>query len=111
MKVLTSKGVANHTEPKPWGHVRKGITQASAGEDVGQPLNSVKYLNEDAVPVEPRASNTWSDVKASYFRILRGRRNCTHIETSYTQAGRSRGRPWRDRIRVRVENPEGAMQR
>ncbi len=109
MKVQTSKGIANHTEPEPWGSARKSLAQASAGEDAGQVLSPEKLLHRSAAPVEARVGEIGEYDNARTRWTPRGRRPFTRIETTYTETGRRHERSWRDRTEVRAENPKGAM--
>ena len=111
MKVLTSKGVAIHTEPESWGFVREDETQASIGESAGQPLSLENTLVWNAVLLRGWAGNTDGIANARYRRIPRGRRTCARTETTYTETGRPHVWSGGDSHWVRVENPKGAMQR
>ena len=39
MKVRDDEGLANHIGPKPCADIREGISEASVGESIGQPLS------------------------------------------------------------------------
>jgi hypothetical protein len=111
VKVLTSKGIANHTEPESWGFARKGNAQALTGEDAGQPLSLEKNLKGSAASVELRDVETRYIVKARDTGAPRGLRTCTRIETTYTETGRPQDRSRRDRTEVRAENLKRVMRR
>jgi len=39
VKVRAIEGLANHVGPKPCAVVREGVSEASVGENIGQPLS------------------------------------------------------------------------
>ena len=51
MQIRHDEGVAIRIDPKPCAVVRKGVSEASVGERIGQPLSPVKIdiLGADAV--------------------------------------------------------------
>lgn len=75
MKVHCSEGVATHTGPKPCVVTREGGSEASAGENAGQPLNRERKLVSDADAVGNAEGNTEGCDSASAPMIRRGRRH------------------------------------
>lgn len=99
VRVHYDEGVATHIGPKPFGSVREGAGEASAGEHAGQPLSRERRLSrESTLYSERKATRTGAITRAPgrpgvvvdpgmYGRSLRGNR-----EISSLTGGRS-GRP------------------
>ena len=80
MKVHYDEGVANHIGPKPCGVVRKGGSEASAGERIGQPLSRVSKSSRGADAVRRAEGNTVGHAIASARTPRRGQRPW-HVRT------------------------------
>ena len=80
MKVHYDEGVANHIGPKPCGVVRKGGSEASAGERIGQPLSLERYSARDADALRRAEGNRTPCDIASTTVSRRGQRPW-HVRT------------------------------
>ena len=74
MQVRHDEGVAIRIDPKPCAVVRKGDSEASVGERIGQPLSLVKIHIPGADAVAKAEGNTDGRVSASARTTRRGRR-------------------------------------
>ena len=73
MEVRHDEGVAIHIDPEPCAVVRKGGSEASVGEHIGQPL-SLERLYPGADAVAKAEGNMDGCVSASAWTARRGRR-------------------------------------
>jgi hypothetical protein len=76
VKVHYDEGVAIHIGPKPCAVVRKGGSEASAGECIGQPLSPERYSSREADALR---------------RVEGNRTTCDIASTTVTRRGQ---RPW-----------------
>ena len=74
MQVRHDEGVAIRIDPEPCAVARKGDSEASVGERIGQPLSLAKIVIPGADAVANAEGNTCGRVKASVHTARRGRR-------------------------------------
>ena len=75
MKVHYDEGVANHIGPEPCAVVRKGASEASVGERIGQPLSLENYVLLGRRRVTHRGRQHIRRVNASARMAQRGQRH------------------------------------
>ena len=80
MQVHCDEGVAIHIGPEPCAFVRKGGSEASAGERIGQPLSRVSNSSRVADAVRRAEGNRTGRVNASAQTTRRGQRPW-HVRT------------------------------
>jgi hypothetical protein len=80
VKVHYDEGVANHIGPKPCAVVRKGGSEASAGECIGQPLSLERYSSREADALRRVEGNMTTCDIASTAVSRRGQRPW-HVQT------------------------------
>jgi hypothetical protein len=102
VQVRHDEGVAIRIDPKPCAVVRKGDSEASVGERIGQPLSLAKIHILGADAVAKAEGNMDGRVSASVWTARRGRRTW-HVQKLF---GREPGDPTSDlcrqRTRVRI---------
>ena len=74
MQVHHGEGVATRTGPEPCAGTREGVSEASAGEHIGQPLSRENLSNLGADVFESTEGNMDGRVIASARPTRRGRR-------------------------------------
>ena len=74
MQVHYDEGIANHIGPEPCVADRKGGSEASAGERIGQPLSRVSKSSRGADAVRRAEGNRAGCVNASTLAPRRGQR-------------------------------------
>ena len=80
MKVHYDEGVATHIGPEPCAVVRKGVSEASAGECIGQLLSLENYIPLGRRRVTHRGRQHVRRVSASAWTAQRGQRSW-HVQT------------------------------
>ena len=98
MQVRHDEGVAIRIDPEPCAVVRKGDSEASVGEHIGQPLSLAKIHIPGADAVAKVEGNTDRRVSASVWTARRGRRTW-HVRKL---VGREPGDPTSDQSRQSV---------
>ena len=95
MEVRHDEGVAIRIDPEPCAVVRKGDSEASVGERIGQPLSLAKIYILGADAVAKAEGNMDGRVSASVWTARRGRRTW-HVQKLL---GREPGDPTSDQPR------------
>ena len=72
MKVHCDEGVATHIDPEPCAGVREGVSEASAGEHIGQPSSRETVVIPGADAVYSSEGNTVGRANASARPTRRG---------------------------------------
>ena len=102
MQVRHGEGVAIRIDPEPCAVARKGNSEASVRERIGQPLSLVKIHILGADAVAKAEGDTYGHVNASARTARRGRRTW-HVQTL---VAREPGDPtpdqWQQRALVRI---------
>jgi len=80
VQVHYDEGVANHIGPEPCAVVRKGGSEASAGECIGQPLSLERYSSREADALRRVEGNRTTCAIASTAVPRRGQRPW-HVQT------------------------------
>ncbi|MGH9826679.1 MAG: hypothetical protein ACREDR_25915 [Blastocatellia bacterium] len=80
MRVHYDEGVVAHIGPEPCAGLREEVSEASAGERIGQPLSRERNLLPDADVVQVTEGKTGGGASASIRPIRRGRRPW-HVRT------------------------------
>jgi hypothetical protein len=80
VKVHCDEGVATHIGPEPCAVVRKGVSEASAGECIGQLLSLENYIPLGRRRVTHRGRQHVRRVSASAWTAQRGQRPW-HVQT------------------------------
>ena len=80
MKVHYDEGIANHIGPEPCAVVRKGGSEASAGECIGRPLSLENYIHLGRRRVVHRGRQYVRRANASAWTAQRGLRHW-HVQT------------------------------
>jgi len=80
VKVHYDEGVATHIGPEPCAVVRKGVSEASAGECIGQLLSLENYIPLGRRRVTHRGRQHVRRVSASAWTAQRGQRPW-HVQT------------------------------
>jgi hypothetical protein len=98
VQVRHDEGVAIRIDPKPCAVVRKGDSEASVGERIGQQLSLAKIHILGADAVAKAEGNMDGRDSASVWTARRGRRNW-HVQKLF---GREPGDPTSDLCRQRT---------
>ena len=101
MQVRHDEGVAIRIDPEPCAVVRKGGSEASVGERIGQPLSLAKIHILGADAVAKAEGNMDGRVSASVWTARRGRRTW-HVRKLF---GREPGDPTSDQSRQSDTGP------
>ena len=84
MQVRCDEGVANHIGPEPCAGIREGVSEASAGECIGQPSSRDSRFVLGADAVRLAEGNTTGRAIASAWSTRRGRRPW-HVRTLFVR--------------------------
>ena len=102
MQVRHDEGVAIRIDPEPCAVVRKGDSEASVGERIGQPLSPAKIQIPGADAVAKVEGNMDGRASASVWTARRGRRTW-HVQKLVTrEPGDPTPDQWQQIVLVRI---------
>jgi len=84
VEVRRNEGIANHIDPEPCVHTRKGEDEASVGESTGQPLSRETNLSRVPTFLRRRKAICRGTINASAAMTRRGRRTW-HMDTLFAR--------------------------